>query len=45
MPDMRYMIIAGLRFDTSAQSSTGGSRWTTVGRSGAGFVVRHPAGY
>ena len=40
-----YMIIAGLRFDTSAQSSTGGSRWTTVGRSGAGFVVRHPAGY
>jgi peptidoglycan hydrolase-like protein with peptidoglycan-binding domain len=40
-----YMIIAGLRFDTSAQSSTGGSRWTAVGRSGAGFVVRHPTGY
>jgi hypothetical protein len=39
------MIIAGLRFDTSAQSSTGGSRWTTDGRSGAGFVVRHPTGY
>jgi len=40
-----YMTIAGLRFDTSAQSSTGGSRWTTVGRSSAGFVARHPAGY
>lgn len=40
-----YMIIAGLRFDTSAQSSTGGNRWTTVGRSSAGFVVRHPTGY
>src|SRR6476659_592660 len=40
-----YMIIAGLRFDTSAQSSTGGSRWTTDGRPGAGFVVRHPTGY
>jgi peptidoglycan hydrolase-like protein with peptidoglycan-binding domain len=40
-----YMIIAGLRFDTGAQSSTGGNRWTTGGRSGAGFVVRHPAGY
>lgn len=40
-----YMIIAGLRFDTSAQSSTGGNRWTSVGRSGAGFVVRHPTGY
>ena|ERR1700761_3497389 len=40
-----YMTIAGLRFDTSAQSSTGGNRWTTDGRSGAGFVVRHPTGY
>ena len=39
-----YMIIAGLRFDTSAQSSTG----ATAGRRrpfGAGFVVRHPTGY
>jgi peptidoglycan hydrolase-like protein with peptidoglycan-binding domain len=40
-----YMIIAGLRFDTSAQSSTGGNRWTTVARSSAGFVARHPTGY
>jgi peptidoglycan hydrolase-like protein with peptidoglycan-binding domain len=39
-----YMYIAGLRFDTSAQSSTGGSRWTTQGRSHDGYVVRHPRG-
>jgi len=39
-----YMYVAGLRFDTSAQSSTGGSRWTRQGRSNAGFVERHPAG-
>jgi peptidoglycan hydrolase-like protein with peptidoglycan-binding domain len=40
-----WMIIAGLRFDTSAQSSTGGNRWTTAGRSSSGYVVRHPTGY
>jgi peptidoglycan hydrolase-like protein with peptidoglycan-binding domain len=39
-----YMYVAGLRFDTSAQSSTGGSRWTTAGRSNSGFVERHPTG-
>jgi hypothetical protein len=38
-----YMVIAGLRLDTSG---TGGSgpRWQTAGRSSAGFVARHPAG-
>lgn len=40
-----YMYVAGLRFDTSAQSSTGGSRWTTQARSNAGYVGRHPTGY
>jgi peptidoglycan hydrolase-like protein with peptidoglycan-binding domain len=40
-----YMYVAGLRFDTSAQSSTGGSRWTTAGRSNSGFVERHPTGF
>jgi peptidoglycan hydrolase-like protein with peptidoglycan-binding domain len=40
-----WMMIAGLRFDTAAQSSTGGNRWTTAGRSSSGYVVRHPAGY
>jgi hypothetical protein len=38
-----YMVIAGLRLDTSG---TGGSgpRWQTAGRSSAGFVARHPKG-
>jgi cell wall-associated NlpC family hydrolase len=40
-----YMYVAGLRFDTSAQSSTGGSRWTTQSRSNAGFIERHPTGW
>jgi peptidoglycan hydrolase-like protein with peptidoglycan-binding domain len=40
-----YMVVAGLRFDTSAQGATGGSRWTTQGRSSAGYVVRHPTRY
>ena len=37
-----YMYVAGLRFDTSAQGETGGSRWTSQARSNAGFVERHP---
>src|SRR5205807_10143048 len=40
-----YMVVAGLRFDTSAQSSARGSRWTSRSRSSAGYVVRHPRGY
>jgi peptidoglycan hydrolase-like protein with peptidoglycan-binding domain len=40
-----YMYVDGLRFDTAAQGSTGGSRWTNQGRSNAGFVERHPIGY
>jgi len=39
-----YMYVAGLRFDTGAQGSTGGSRWTTQGRSNGGYVERHPSG-
>ncbi|HEU4979454.1 MAG TPA: peptidoglycan-binding domain-containing protein [Solirubrobacteraceae bacterium] len=38
-----YMMIAGLRFDTSGQRTTG-SRWQSAARSNAGFVVRHPTG-
>ncbi len=38
-----YMVIAGLRFDTSAHG-VGGSRWTEEQRDGSGYVVRHPAG-
>jgi cell wall-associated NlpC family hydrolase len=43
-PGHAYMYVAGLRFDTSAQSQTGGSRWTTAGRSSSGFIARHPRG-
>jgi peptidoglycan hydrolase-like protein with peptidoglycan-binding domain len=39
-----YMVVNGRRFDTSAMSSTGGSRWTSEMRSSRGYVVRHPPG-
>jgi peptidoglycan hydrolase-like protein with peptidoglycan-binding domain len=39
--DHMYMIVAGLRFDTSGAKP---SRWQTSKRSSKGFVVRHPAG-
>ncbi|WP_205699325.1 peptidoglycan-binding protein [Conexibacter sp. SYSU D00693] len=38
-----YMVVAGLRFDTSGRQKTG-SRWQTASRSSAGFTVRHPPG-
>jgi cell wall-associated NlpC family hydrolase len=38
-----YMVVAGMRFDTSARSRTG-SRWTTEPRSSSGFAVTHPRG-
>jgi peptidoglycan hydrolase-like protein with peptidoglycan-binding domain len=38
-----YMVVAGLRFDTSARKA-GGSRWTTKMRSPRGYVARHPDG-
>lgn len=39
-----YMIVGGLRFDTSFRDGPYGSRWQSAKRSNAGFVVRHPAG-
>jgi len=36
-----YMVVAGLRFDTSGANP---SRWQRAMRPGSGFVVRHPAG-
>jgi cell wall-associated NlpC family hydrolase len=39
-----FMIVDGRRFDTSALSG-GGTRWTSAGRSTAGFVARHPPGF
>lgn len=40
-----YMLVAGLRFDTSgAKGRTDGTRWTDEERSASGYVVRHPSG-
>lgn len=39
-----FMVVAGLRFDTSGRQITG-TRWQSAnGRSYAGFAVRHPPG-
>ena len=38
-----YMVVAGLRFDTSGRAQTG-SRWQTAPRSPASYTVRHPSG-
>jgi hypothetical protein len=38
-----YMLIAGLRLDTSGTGGNG-PRWQTAKRSSSGFVARHPAG-
>jgi hypothetical protein len=40
-----YMVVAGLRFDTSGASARKGSRWTTQMRSSSGFVARRPKAY
>jgi hypothetical protein len=38
-----YMVVAGLRFDTTAFKQTG-SRWTPDTRDHGGYTDRHPAG-
>jgi hypothetical protein len=38
-----YMVVAGLRFDTSGLRQDG-SRWHADGRSARGYTVRHPPG-
>jgi cell wall-associated NlpC family hydrolase len=38
-----YMVVAGLRFDTSGRADDG-SRWHTDMRSAKGYTVRHPEG-
>ncbi len=40
-PGHIYMVVAGLRFDTSGRGRAG-TRWQAVGRPGGGFAVRHP---
>jgi Putative peptidoglycan binding domain len=42
-PSHAYLIVAGLRFDTSARSRTG-NRWSAQMRSASGFLARHPEG-
>ena len=38
-----FMVIAGLRFDTSGRAESG-TRWQAAPRTVSGFKVRHPAG-
>jgi len=40
-----YAVIAGLRWDTSGNTSGTGPRWHAEMASSAGFVARHPPGY
>ncbi|HEY7076758.1 MAG TPA: peptidoglycan-binding protein [Solirubrobacteraceae bacterium] len=42
-PGHVYMVVNGVRFDTSGASQTG-SRWQRTWRSPAGYTIRHPAG-
>jgi peptidoglycan hydrolase-like protein with peptidoglycan-binding domain len=39
-----YMVIAGIRFDTSARKQDG-TRWSEDMRSSSGYTVRHPEGF
>ncbi len=39
-----YMVVAGLRFDTSMTGGNG-PRWSTMMRSPSGFTARHPSGF
>jgi peptidoglycan hydrolase CwlO-like protein len=39
-----YMVVAGLRFDTSMTGGNG-PRWSTTMRSPSGFSARHPSGF
>jgi peptidoglycan hydrolase CwlO-like protein len=40
-----YVVIAGLRLDTSGTVGGSGPAWSTEMRSSAGFVARHPDAY
>ena len=46
-PGHAYMVIAGLRLDTSSAGATGGKgpRWRATGRPTTGYTVRHPRGF
>ena len=42
-PGHAYMVVAGLRFDTSSGKQSG-NRWTAEERTTSGYAVRHPPG-
>jgi len=42
-PGHMFMVVAGLRYDTSGRA-TGGTRWQATGRSTGGLIARHPPG-
>ncbi|MGH2943193.1 MAG: hypothetical protein ACRDLN_10540, partial [Solirubrobacteraceae bacterium] len=42
-PGHVYMVVAGVRFDTTGRRATG-SRWQSQMRGNGGFVARHPPG-
>jgi hypothetical protein len=46
-PGHAYMVIAGLRLDTSSAGATGGKgpRWRATGRPTTGYRIRHPRGF
>jgi hypothetical protein len=46
-PGHAYVVIAGLRLDTSSAGAAGGKgpRWRAKGRPVAGYTVRHPRGF
>ncbi len=39
-----FMVVGGIRYDTSGRGGPLGTRWNTAPRSIAGFKVRHPPG-
>jgi hypothetical protein len=39
-----FMVVGGIRYDTSGRGGPLGTRWQTATRSIAGFKVRHPPG-
>ena len=43
-PGHVFMVVAGVRYDTSGRGGPHGSRWQPAPRSVSGFVARHPPG-
>jgi hypothetical protein len=43
-PGHMFMVVAGIRYDTSGRSGKHGSRWQADNRSTGGFTVTHPPG-